>query len=111
MENTNPPPTNNRPVLPAALRARINQELQELLKISAFVEQSRLKSIERFLNRFADQPNETNINNPESDDGLEDTPLISPFPYSDNDLMIGGSFYNEDQSDYENAGTLRSSKE
>ncbi|GJV12943.1 hypothetical protein Tco_1354484 [Tanacetum coccineum] len=53
-------------------------------KISAFVD-SRLKSIERFLNCFADQPNETNINDPESDDGLADTPLISPFPHSDND--------------------------
>ncbi|GKG46763.1 hypothetical protein Tco_0501609, partial [Tanacetum coccineum] len=30
MENVNPPPTNNRPVLPAALRARAVQELHEL---------------------------------------------------------------------------------
>ncbi|GKF16879.1 hypothetical protein Tco_0061797, partial [Tanacetum coccineum] len=44
-----------------------------------------IKSIEQFLNRFADQPNETNINDPESDDGSIDTPLLSPFPHSDND--------------------------
>ncbi|GJW44651.1 hypothetical protein Tco_0073450 [Tanacetum coccineum] len=84
MENANPPPTNNRPVLPAALRARFNQELQELQKNSAFVD-SRLESIEQFLNRFVDQPNETSINDPESDDGSVDTPLVSLFPHSDND--------------------------
>ncbi|GKB30639.1 hypothetical protein Tco_0870040 [Tanacetum coccineum] len=72
-------------------------------KISAFVD-SRLKSIERFLNCFADQPNETNINNPESDDGLADTPLISPFPHSDND-SDDEEVLNE-LSEYENAGTL-----
>ncbi|GJR32341.1 hypothetical protein Tco_1108573 [Tanacetum coccineum] len=70
MENANPPPT--RPVLPAALRARYNQELQELLKILAFVD-SCLESIKRFLNRFTDQPNETSINDLESDDGSVDT--------------------------------------
>ncbi|GKG40443.1 hypothetical protein Tco_0467220, partial [Tanacetum coccineum] len=69
MENANPPPT--RPVLPAALCVRFNQELQ---KISAFVD-SRLESIERFLNRLADQTNETSINDLESDDGLVDTHL------------------------------------
>ncbi|GJT74095.1 hypothetical protein Tco_1040820 [Tanacetum coccineum] len=82
MENMDPPPT--RPVLLAVLRARFNQELQELHKISAFVD-SRLENIERFLNRFTDQPNETSINDPGSDDGSVDTPLISPFPHSDND--------------------------
>ncbi|GJX27337.1 hypothetical protein Tco_0233633 [Tanacetum coccineum] len=55
MENANPPPTNNHPVLPAALRARINQELH------------------------------TNTNNLESDDEAVDTPSVSPFPHSDND--------------------------
>ncbi|GJR42669.1 hypothetical protein Tco_0679428 [Tanacetum coccineum] len=58
MENANPPPTNNRHVLPAALRARINQELHE---------------------------QHTNMNNLESDDEAVDTPLVSPFPHSDND--------------------------
>ncbi|GKE76442.1 hypothetical protein Tco_1542562 [Tanacetum coccineum] len=54
MENANPPPTNNRPVLPIALHTRFNQELLELQKISAFFD-SRLESIEQFLNRFTDQ--------------------------------------------------------
>ncbi|GJW02205.1 hypothetical protein Tco_1561061 [Tanacetum coccineum] len=44
MENANPPPTNNRPVLPAALRARIDQELHELHMISTFVD-SRLEKL------------------------------------------------------------------
>ncbi|GJZ39834.1 hypothetical protein Tco_0586397 [Tanacetum coccineum] len=79
MENANPPPT--RPILPAALHARFNQELQELQKISAFVD-SRLKSIKRLLNHFTDQPNKTSINDSESDNGSRETPL------------------------YENAGTL-----
>ncbi|GJY42565.1 hypothetical protein Tco_0429835 [Tanacetum coccineum] len=87
MENANPPPTNNRPVLPAALRARINQELHELHVISAFVD-SRLESIEQFLNNFANQPNETNMNNLESDDEAVDTPLVSPFPHSDDDEVL-----------------------
>ncbi|GJZ06289.1 hypothetical protein Tco_0540082 [Tanacetum coccineum] len=84
MENANLPPTNNRPVLPAALCAQIDQELHELHVISAFVD-SRLESIEQFLNNFANQPNETNMNKLESDDETIDTPLVSPFPPSDND--------------------------
>ncbi|GJY04266.1 hypothetical protein Tco_0370206 [Tanacetum coccineum] len=100
--NVNPPPT--RPILPAVLRVRFNQELQELQKILAFVD-SRLESIERFLNRFADQTNETSINDPESDDGLVDTHLVSPFPYSYNDSE-DVEVLNE-LSKYEYAGTLR----
>ncbi|GJR18746.1 hypothetical protein Tco_0967273 [Tanacetum coccineum] len=46
---------------------------------------SRLESIEQFLNNFANEPNETNMNNLESDDEAVDTPLVSPFPPSDND--------------------------
>ncbi|GJY01962.1 hypothetical protein Tco_0360114 [Tanacetum coccineum] len=46
-------------------------------------------SIEQFLNNFANQPNETDMNNLESDDESVDTPLISPFPYSDNDSDDG----------------------
>ncbi|GJZ55467.1 hypothetical protein Tco_0610660 [Tanacetum coccineum] len=88
MENTNPPPTNNRHVLPAVLRARIDQELHELHVISAFVD-SRLESTEQFLNNFSNQPNETNMNNLESNDEAVDTPLVSPFPYSDNDSDDG----------------------
>ncbi|GJY74217.1 hypothetical protein Tco_0478648 [Tanacetum coccineum] len=60
MENANPPSTNNRPVLPAALRARIDQELHKLHMISAF-----------------------------SDDEAVDTHLVSPFPHSDNDSDDG----------------------
>ncbi|GJS06806.1 hypothetical protein Tco_0363602 [Tanacetum coccineum] len=83
MENANPPP-NNRPVLTVALRARAVQELRELQIISAFVD-SLLESIEQFLNNFANQPNETDMNNLESDDESVDTPIVSPFPHSDND--------------------------
>ncbi|GJV76818.1 hypothetical protein Tco_1508402 [Tanacetum coccineum] len=104
MENVNPPPTNNHHVLPAVLLARFNQELLELHKILAFID-SFLKSIEQFLNCFTDQPNETSMNYPEFDDGSRDTPLVSPFPHSDND--------SDDEealnylSEYENAGILR----
>ncbi|GJX93497.1 hypothetical protein Tco_0348083 [Tanacetum coccineum] len=47
------------------------------------------KSIERFLKNFANQPHETNMNDLESDDESVDTPLVSPFPYSDNDSDDG----------------------
>ncbi|GJR57847.1 hypothetical protein Tco_1500009 [Tanacetum coccineum] len=104
MENANPPPTNNRRILPAALHARIDQELHELHMILTFVN-SRLESIEQFLNNFANQPNETNMNNLESDDDAIDTPLISPFPPSDND-SDDEKVLNE-LIEYENAGTLR----
>ncbi|GKD17754.1 hypothetical protein Tco_1206912, partial [Tanacetum coccineum] len=73
MENANPPPTNNRPVLPAALRARVIQELYEL---------------------------QTNMNDLESDDESVDTPFVSPFPHSDND-SDDGEVLNE-LSEYEN---------
>ncbi|GKG30224.1 hypothetical protein Tco_0420122 [Tanacetum coccineum] len=56
MENANPPPTSNRPVLPAALYAQAIQELHELQRILAF-----------------------------SNDKSVDIPLVSPFPHSDND--------------------------
>ncbi|GKC54150.1 hypothetical protein Tco_1076895 [Tanacetum coccineum] len=104
MENANPLPTNNHPVLPAALHTRIDQELHELHVILAFVD-SRLESIEQFLNNFANQPNETNMNNLESDDEAVDTPLVSPFPHLDND-SDDGEVLNE-LIEYENAGTLR----
>ncbi|GKE54075.1 hypothetical protein Tco_1489231 [Tanacetum coccineum] len=107
MKNMNPPPTNNRHVLPAALRAQAVQELYELQRISAFVD-SRLESIKRFLNNFANQPNETNMNNLESDDESVDTPLISPFPLSDND-SDDGEVLNE-LIEYENVGMLRQEK-
>ncbi|GJY30920.1 hypothetical protein Tco_0414415 [Tanacetum coccineum] len=107
MENVNPLPTNNRPVLPAALRAQAVQELHELQRISAFVD-SCLESIERFLNNFANQPNETNMNDLESHDESVETPLVSPFPHSDND-----SNNDEVLSElikYENVGMLHREK-
>ncbi|GJT78039.1 hypothetical protein Tco_1044764 [Tanacetum coccineum] len=73
-------------------------------RISAFVD-SRLESIERFLNNFANQPNETNMNDLESDDESVDTPLVSPFPHSDND-SDDGEVLNE-LIEYENVETLR----
>ncbi|GJS23385.1 hypothetical protein Tco_0452017 [Tanacetum coccineum] len=85
-------------------RARFNKELQELQKISAFID-SRLESIEQFLNRFAEQPNETSINDPEPDNGSVDTPLVSLFPHSDND-SDDKEVLNE-LCEYENTGTLR----
>ncbi|GJV11132.1 hypothetical protein Tco_1352673 [Tanacetum coccineum] len=103
MENANLPPSNSRHVLLAALRARINQELHELKVISAFVD-SRLESIEQFLNNFASQPNETNMNNLESNDESGETPLVSPFPHPDNDS--DGEEVLKELSEYENAGTL-----
>ncbi|GJZ38032.1 hypothetical protein Tco_0584223 [Tanacetum coccineum] len=78
MENVNSPPTNNRPILPTALHAKFVQELHELQAISAFVD-SRLESIEQSLNSFPNQPNETNMNDLESDDESVDTPLFFPF--------------------------------
>ncbi|GJT71806.1 hypothetical protein Tco_1031092 [Tanacetum coccineum] len=104
MENVNPPPTSNRPVLLDTLRAQAVQELHELQRISAFVD-SRLESIERFLNNFANQPNETDTNDLESDDESVDIPFVSPFPHPDND-SDDGEVLNE-LSEYENAGTLR----
>ncbi|GJX80936.1 putative reverse transcriptase domain-containing protein [Tanacetum coccineum] len=62
------------------------------------------KSIERFLNRFADQPNETNINDPDFDDGSVDTPLVSPFPHYDNDSDDEEVLH--ELGEYENARTL-----
>nr|GEX77551.1 hypothetical protein [Tanacetum cinerariifolium] len=87
MENANTPP-NNCPILTVALHARAVQELHELQIISDFV-YSRLESIEQFLNNFANHPNETDMNDLETDDELVDTPLVSPFPYSNNDSDDG----------------------
>ncbi|GKC94882.1 hypothetical protein Tco_1160324 [Tanacetum coccineum] len=107
MKNANLPRTNNRHVLPAALGAQAVQELHELQIISAFVD-SRLERIERFLNNFANQPNETNMNDLESDDESVDTPLVSPFPHSDND-SDDCEVLNE-LIEYKNVGMLRREK-
>ncbi|GKC58982.1 hypothetical protein Tco_1086580, partial [Tanacetum coccineum] len=58
----------------------------------------------QFLNRFAKQPNDTSINDPEPDNGSVDTPLISPFSHSDND-SDAEEVLNE-LCEYENIGTL-----
>ncbi|GKD21260.1 hypothetical protein Tco_1222963, partial [Tanacetum coccineum] len=106
--NANLPPTSNRPVLPATLRAHAVQELHELQKISAFVD-SRLESIKKFLNNFANHPNKANMNALESDDESVDTPLVSSLPHSDND-SDDDDVLNE-LIEYENVGMLRREKE
>ncbi|GJY50687.1 hypothetical protein Tco_0441534 [Tanacetum coccineum] len=45
--------------------------------------------LERSPQHLANQPNETNMNDLESDDESVYTPLVSPFPHSDNDLDDG----------------------
>ncbi|GKA02931.1 hypothetical protein Tco_0675712 [Tanacetum coccineum] len=89
------------------LRAQAVQELYELQRILAFVD-SRLESIERFLKNFTNQPNETNMNDLESDDESVDTPLVSPFPHSNND-SDDGEVLNE-LIEYENVGMIRREK-
>ncbi|GKE23267.1 hypothetical protein Tco_1434779 [Tanacetum coccineum] len=106
MENANPPP-NNHPVLTVTMHTRIVQELHELQIISAFVD-SRLESIEQFLDNFTNHPNETDMNDLKSDDELVDTPLVSPFPHLNNDLD-DGEVLNE-LIKYENVGMLRHEK-
>nr|GEW40195.1 hypothetical protein [Tanacetum cinerariifolium] len=56
----------------------------------------------------ANQPNETNMNDLESDDESVDTRLVSPFPHSDND-SDNDEVLNE-LIEYENAGMLRREK-
>ncbi|GJZ40154.1 hypothetical protein Tco_0586717 [Tanacetum coccineum] len=80
MENVNPPPTDNRPLL-----------------------------LNNFLNKFANRPNETDMNDLESDDESVDTPLVSPFLHSDND-SDDGEVLNE-LVEYENVGMLRRERE
>ncbi|GJR72921.1 hypothetical protein Tco_0085286 [Tanacetum coccineum] len=66
---------------------------------------SRLESIEQFLNLFVELPNETSINDPEPDNGSVDTPLVSLFPHSDNDSNEEEVF--NELCEYEYTGTLR----
>ncbi|GJU85761.1 hypothetical protein Tco_1293307 [Tanacetum coccineum] len=88
MENANLPSTNNPPVLPTALRAKIVQELNELQAISTYID-SHLENIDQLLNGFTQQPNEINVDDLESDDESVDTPLVSPFLDSDDDSDDG----------------------
>ncbi|GJX45178.1 RNA-directed DNA polymerase, eukaryota, reverse transcriptase zinc-binding domain protein [Tanacetum coccineum] len=103
VENVNPPPTNNPPVLLTVLRAKIVQELNELQAISTYIV-SRLENIDRFLNGFTQQPNEIDVDDLEPDDELVDTPLVSPFLDSDDD-SDDGEVLNE-LEEYGNAGQL-----
>ncbi|GJV08770.1 hypothetical protein Tco_1346426 [Tanacetum coccineum] len=88
MENANPPPTNNPPVLPTALRAKVVQELNELQAISIYID-SRLENIDQFLNGFTQQPNEIDVDDLKPDNESVDTPLVYPFLDSDDDSNDG----------------------
>ncbi|GJR67037.1 hypothetical protein Tco_0013102 [Tanacetum coccineum] len=87
MENVNPPPTNNPPILPTALRAKVFQELNELQEISTYID-SRLENIDQFLNGFTQPPNEIDMDDLEPDDESVDTPLVSPFLDSDDGEVL-----------------------
>ncbi|GJX46351.1 hypothetical protein Tco_0271541 [Tanacetum coccineum] len=94
MENANP----FIPAPPNRLRARITQELNELRAISAMID-SRLKNInhtqiiipppipiEQLLNDFMNSHDVFEMDDLESDNESIDTPLISPFIDSDEDI-------------------------
>ncbi|GKB56542.1 homeodomain-like protein, partial [Tanacetum coccineum] len=95
--NVNPPPTNNPHVLPNVLRAKVVREINELQKISAYID-SRLENIDQFLNGFTNQPNGINVDDLEPDDGLVDTPLVSPFLDLDDEEVLN------ELEEYGNAG-------
>ncbi|GKB56346.1 hypothetical protein Tco_0912532 [Tanacetum coccineum] len=88
MEKANPPPTNNPHILQITLCARVIQEVRELQTISAYID-SRLESINQFLNGFTQQPNEIDVDDLEPDDESVDTPLVSPFLDSNDDSNNG----------------------
>ncbi|GKF10795.1 hypothetical protein Tco_0048721 [Tanacetum coccineum] len=79
MENANPPPTNNPPVLPTTLCAKA---------ISTYID-SRLENIDQFLNGFTQPPTEIDMDNLEPDDESVDKTLVSPFLDSDDDSDDG----------------------
>ncbi|GJT81936.1 hypothetical protein Tco_1056278 [Tanacetum coccineum] len=103
MENANPLPTNNPPVLSIALRVKVVQELNELQAISTYID-SRIENIDQFLNGFTQQPNEIDVDDLEPDDKSVDTPCVSPFLDS-NDDSDDGEVLNE-LKEYGNAGKL-----
>nr|GEV49921.1 hypothetical protein [Tanacetum cinerariifolium] len=103
MENTNPPPTNNPPVLPTSLRTQVVQEVNKLQANSTYID-SRLENINQFLNGFTQQPNKINGDDLEPDNELVDTPRVSPFLDS-NDDSDDGEVLNE-LEEYGNAGKL-----
>ncbi|GJU34197.1 hypothetical protein Tco_1182551 [Tanacetum coccineum] len=103
MENVNPPPTNNPPFLPTALRTKVVQELNELQEISTYID-SRLENIDQFLNGFTQPTNEIDTDYLEPDDESVDTPLASPFLDLDDD-SDDGEVLNE-LEEYGNEGQL-----
>nr|GEW98295.1 hypothetical protein [Tanacetum cinerariifolium] len=88
MENANPPPTNNPPVMPTALCVKAVQELDELQVISTYIN-SHLENIDQFLNGSTQPPNESDMDALEPDDESVDTPLVSHFLDSNNDSDDG----------------------
>nr|GEU68698.1 hypothetical protein [Tanacetum cinerariifolium] len=103
MENANPPPTNNPPVLPTSLRAQVVQEVNKLQAILTYID-SCLENINQFLNGFTQQPNEINVDDLEPDNELVDTPVVSPFLDLDDD-SDDGEVLNE-LEEYGNVGQL-----
>ncbi|GJW74272.1 hypothetical protein Tco_0133642, partial [Tanacetum coccineum] len=77
--------------------ARITREINELRAISAMID-SHLKNIVHTL------PNEINMNDPESEDELIGTPLVSPFLDSDDEFNDGKVLNEFDE--YGNAGNF-----
>ncbi|GJT71780.1 hypothetical protein Tco_1031066 [Tanacetum coccineum] len=68
----------------------------------AYTTTTTVRILSDFLNNFA---NETNLKDFKSDNESIDTPLVSPFPHSDND-SDDGEVLNE-LIEYENVGMLR----
>nr|GEU38368.1 hypothetical protein [Tanacetum cinerariifolium] len=88
MDNMNPPPTNNPPILPIVLHAKVVQDLNELQEMSTYID-SLLENIDQFLNGFTQPPNEIDMDDLELDEESIDTPLVSPFLDSDDDFDDG----------------------
>ncbi|GKF04147.1 hypothetical protein Tco_0034815, partial [Tanacetum coccineum] len=103
MENTNPTPTLDTPVLLTTLRIKVVQELDELQAILAYID-SRLKNIEHLLNGFENPPNEIDMDDLEPIDESVDTPLVFPFLDSDDDSDDGEAL--NELEEYVNTGKL-----
>nr|GEV66817.1 zinc finger, PMZ-type [Tanacetum cinerariifolium] len=88
MENVNPPPTLDLPVLLTVLRAKVVQELNELQEVSSYID-SRLENIKHFLYGFVNLPNEIYMDDLDPDNESADTPLVSSFLDSDDDSDDG----------------------
>ncbi|GJW80553.1 hypothetical protein Tco_0144528 [Tanacetum coccineum] len=82
---------------------KVVQELRELQAISAYID-SRLANIDQIHKDFTTQPNIIDMDDVESNNGLTDTPLVSPFLDSDDD-SDDGEVLNE-QEEYGNVGKL-----